>query len=150
LETQINGTMKNEILHYRKIQALFPIISIVFHDQTKVEIFVQIKTNKEKSAKYDLNLVSNFHEPITGVHEIEYLLVHVRSPPIFQYLLTFVRTWAQRVGLYGRVYGYLGGYSWAILCAYICHKFLAPIKSLSSIEQFSIEEFFSLVQQFFS
>ncbi|CAF3432228.1 unnamed protein product [Rotaria socialis] len=49
LETQINGTMKNEILHYRKIQALFPIISIVFHDQTKVEIFVQIKIIKEQS-----------------------------------------------------------------------------------------------------
>ncbi|CAF4333596.1 unnamed protein product, partial [Rotaria sordida] len=41
-------------------------------------------------------------------------------------------------------------YSWAILCAYICHRYLSPIKSLSSIEHFSIEEFFSLVQQFFS
>jgi poly(A) polymerase Pap1 len=48
------------------------------------------------------------------------------------------------------VYGYLSGYSWAVLCAYICHSFLSPIKSLSSIEHFSIDEFFSLVQQFFS
>ncbi|CAF1573684.1 unnamed protein product, partial [Rotaria sordida] len=108
--------------------------------------FVQIQTNKEQNTQNN----SNFHEPIIGVHETEYLFVHVRCPPIFQHLLTFIRTWAQHAGLYGRAYGYLSGYSWAILCAYICHKYLSPIKSLSSIEHFSIEEFFSLVQQFFS
>ncbi|CAF5138594.1 unnamed protein product [Rotaria sp. Silwood1] len=84
------------------------------------------------------------------VHDIERLLTYVRCPPIFQYLLTYIRTWAQHVGLYGQVYGYLCGYSLAILCAYICHTYLPPMKSLSSIEQFSIDEFFSLVQQFFS
>jgi poly(A) polymerase Pap1 len=78
------------------------------------------------------------------------VLIHSRSPPIFQHLLTFIRSWAQHVGLYGQVYGYLGGYSWAILCAHICHTYLSPIKSLSSIEHFSIDEFFSLVQKFFS
>ncbi|CAF3416154.1 unnamed protein product, partial [Rotaria sp. Silwood2] len=144
LETQIQGNLKDEIIYYRNIQALFPIISILFNDQTKVEIFVQIEINKEQSSND-----SNSPESIHGVHEIERLLIYVRSPPIFQYLLTFIRTWAQHVGLYGQVYGYLGGYSWAILCAYVCHKFLSPIKSLSSIENFSINEFFSLVQQFF-
>ncbi|CAF4818643.1 unnamed protein product, partial [Rotaria sp. Silwood2] len=142
--TQIHGNLKDEIIYYRNIQALFPIISILFNDQTKVEIFVQIEINKEQSSND-----SNSPESIHGVHEIERLLIYVRSPPIFQYLLTFIRTWAQHVGLYGQVYGYLGGYSWAILCAYVCHKFLSPIKSLSSIENFSINEFFSLVQQFF-
>ncbi len=47
LETQIKGNLKDEIVYYRKIQALFPIISILFKDQTKVEIFVQIRTDKE-------------------------------------------------------------------------------------------------------
>ena len=47
LETQINGNLRDEISSLRKIQALFPIISIVFKDQTKVEIFVQIQTGKE-------------------------------------------------------------------------------------------------------
>jgi hypothetical protein len=47
LETQINGNLRDEIISYRKIQALFPIISILFKDQTKVEIFVQIRTEKE-------------------------------------------------------------------------------------------------------
>ncbi|CAF4277327.1 unnamed protein product, partial [Rotaria sordida] len=119
LETQINGNLKDEIAYYRKVQALFPIISILFKDQTKV-------------------------------HDIERLVTYARCPPIFQHLLTFIRTWAQHVGLYEQVYGYLGGYSWAILCAYICHTYLPSMKSLSSIEQFSIDELFSLVRQFFS
>ncbi|CAF4589160.1 unnamed protein product [Rotaria sp. Silwood2] len=63
---------------------------------------------------------------------------------MFQHLLTFIRTWAQNVGFYGQVYGYLGGYSWAILCAYICHRFL-PLNN----SYFSIEEFFILVENFF-
>lgn len=47
LETQINGHFKDEIVFYRKIQALFPIISILFQDQTKVDIFVQIRVANE-------------------------------------------------------------------------------------------------------
>ncbi len=47
LETQIEKNLKDEIVYYRKIQALFPIISILFKDQTRVEIFVQIRTDKE-------------------------------------------------------------------------------------------------------
>ena len=84
------------------------------------------------------------------MQDIERVLIHARSPPIFQHLVTFIRTWAQHIGLYGQVYGYLGGYSWAILCAHICHSFLSPIESLTSIEQFSIDEFFTLVHRFFS
>lgn len=52
--------------------------------------------------------------------------------------------------MYGQTYGYLGGYSWAILCANICHSFFSSIASLASIEQFSCEQFFSLVRTFFS
>lgn len=47
LETQINEHLKHEIVFYRKIQALFPIISILFQNQTKVEIFVQIRITNE-------------------------------------------------------------------------------------------------------
>jgi poly(A) polymerase Pap1 len=81
---------------------------------------------------------------------MEYLLIHSRFPSIFQHLLSFIRSWAQHVGLYGRAYGYLSGYSWAILCAHICHVSSSLISSLSSIEHFSIDDFFSLVHKFFS
>ena len=78
------------------------------------------------------------------MHDVERLIVHVRSPCIFQHLVTFIRTWAQRVGLYGQVFGYLGGHSWAILCAHICHTGVLSIDDLCSIDQF-----FLLVQKFF-
>ena len=162
LQTQINANLKDEIVHYRRIQALFPIISILFKDQTKVEIFVQVRTNSERSQEpiHGVSTIIFDHEKkycyrfffyfLFQVCEIEHLLIHCRSPSIFQYLLSFVRSWAQRTGLYGQVYGYLGGYSWAILCAHICQSFLSPIASLSSIEHFSIDNFFSLVHKFFS
>lgn len=49
LVTQIEENLKDEIVYHRKIQALFPIISILFKDQTKVEIFVQVRTNQTQS-----------------------------------------------------------------------------------------------------
>ena len=73
------------------------------------------------------------------------MITYVRCPVIFQHLLTFIRTWAQNVGLYGQVYGYLGGFSWAILCAHICRQYLP-----SNLEMFSLDQFFQLIKKFFS
>jgi hypothetical protein len=70
LEIQIQHDLHNEIIHYRTIQALYPIISILFNDQTRVEIFVQIKLNEEHHQSGErVNLLMNFHEPIHGVRE---------------------------------------------------------------------------------
>ncbi|CAF5060415.1 unnamed protein product, partial [Rotaria sp. Silwood1] len=66
LITQIEGNLKNEIVYYRKIEALFPIILILFNDQTKVEIFVQIKTNNTQDVQDNSNLYSNIHKPMIG------------------------------------------------------------------------------------
>ena len=66
LETQLNGNLKDEIVYYRKIQALFPIISILFHDQTKVDIFVQV-INDDKYIQDSLNLFPSGPESIIGV-----------------------------------------------------------------------------------
>ncbi len=72
LETQINGNLKDEIVFYRKIQALFPIISILFKDQTKVEIFLQIRVTKERS-----------EEPIHGVSETIDLVIFEHGKKCF-------------------------------------------------------------------
>ena len=79
------------------------------------------------------------------MHDAERLIASVRFPVVFQHLLAFIRIWAQRVGLYGQVFSYLGGFSWAILCAYICHTSLSSAHRLCSTEQF-----FRLVKTFFS
>jgi hypothetical protein len=69
LEAQINGSLSDEILYYRKVQALFPVIYILFNDQTKVEIFVEIKTKKEQFQN-DSKSLWDFHEHITGVRTV--------------------------------------------------------------------------------
>jgi hypothetical protein len=48
LEGQIRGTFNDEIVDYRQISALFPILSVLFTDQTQVEIFVQIDINHDE------------------------------------------------------------------------------------------------------
>ena len=78
------------------------------------------------------------------MHGNERLIIYARYPIIFQHLTSFIRTWAQHVGLYGQSYGYLSGYTWAVLCAHICHS------SIISIEDFSLDQFFDLVEKFFS
>ncbi|CAF1066713.1 unnamed protein product [Adineta steineri] len=89
-ETQINGNFKNEIIYCMNIEALFSIISTLFNDQTKVEIFVQIELNNEQLI--ELKVANDLHLPesIHGVHDIERLLAHVRAPPIFQHLLIYI------------------------------------------------------------
>jgi hypothetical protein len=69
LEIQIIKDLNNEIIDCRKIQALYPIISILFHDQTRVEIFVQSIVNRQYQD--NTNLLPNFHEPIHGVRSTD-------------------------------------------------------------------------------
>ncbi|CAF3086938.1 unnamed protein product, partial [Rotaria sp. Silwood2] len=72
LTTQINSDFNNEIIECRNIQAVYPIISILFHDQTRVEIFIQIKEKSTLNEQYQddiAHLLSNFYEPIHGVRE---------------------------------------------------------------------------------
>ena len=65
LEQQIVNDLHEEILDCRKIEALYPIILIIFTDQTRVEIFVQTIFNEQDESKR--NLLSNFDQPLHGV-----------------------------------------------------------------------------------
>jgi len=48
LENHINERLKTEIKSCRTVAALFSIISILFNDETKVEIIVQIRNSQEE------------------------------------------------------------------------------------------------------
>ena len=77
LEKHILDEFNDEMIDCRKIQALYPIISIVFNDQTRVEIFVQSTFND--SSEDQTNMLSNFHQPIHGVRRNK----HTDYSPIF-------------------------------------------------------------------
>lgn len=70
LETQINGSLKEEIVSYRKVEALFPIISILFNDQTRVEIFVQIQRIGKHAAEQKYHDDEDSQESIHGVRVV--------------------------------------------------------------------------------
>ena len=65
LQRQILNDFHAEIIDCRKIDALYPIISIIFTDQTRVEIFIQPIFNDQNDKKK--NLLSNFYQPLHGV-----------------------------------------------------------------------------------
>lgn len=70
LETQIKADFQTEIRCCRRVQALFPIISILFTDQTRVEVSLQIKLNDEESVlgvservdRFSIQSISSFFE----------------------------------------------------------------------------------------
>ena len=45
------------------------------------------------------------------------------EPENFKILLRFIRLWSKARGIYGNVYGYLGGVNCALLCLFICERY---------------------------
>ncbi|PSB57949.1 poly(A) polymerase [Chamaesiphon polymorphus] len=61
----------------------------------------------------------------------------------FQMLLKAVRSWAKIRGLYGNSWGFLGGFSWSLLCAYTCINYRDADKSLVAL----LNNFFQILSQ---
>ncbi len=51
----------------------------------------------------------------------------------FKLLLKAVRAWAKSRGIYGNSWGFLGGFSWSILCADSCINYRGKDRSLESL-----------------
>ena len=66
LEQQVKDNFKGQLLQCRKVQALYPIIYILFNDHTKVEIYVQIRACREHS-----------YEEIHGVRTINSISINL-------------------------------------------------------------------------
>ena len=86
-----NHIRKNEIIECRNIQAVYPIISILFYDQTRTEIFVQIKGNStlNEQNSNEMCLLSDFHEPIHGVRNKDCSLIIMRVKRLKTIILIF-------------------------------------------------------------
>jgi poly(A) polymerase len=59
---------------------------------------------------------------INGLRNSDKILNSVSNNE-FTYLLKFIKLWARNKGIYSGKIGYLGGISWAILCAKICQMY---------------------------
>lgn len=73
-------------------------------------------------------------------HEVSsQILASVPSQEVFQDLLRVVKHWAKRRGLYGNLFGFFDGTTWALCCARVCQ--LHPKAVLHDLLQF----FFALL-----
>jgi endonuclease/exonuclease/phosphatase family metal-dependent hydrolase/uncharacterized protein (UPF0248 family) len=62
----------------------------------------------------------------------------------FKLLLTAVRAWAKSRDLYGNSWGFLGGFSWSLLCAYSCINYRGSDFSTESL----LTHFFELSSRY--
>jgi poly(A) polymerase len=62
----------------------------------------------------------------------------------FQLLLKSVRSWAKSREIYGNSWGFLGGFSWSILCAYSCIDYRGSDFSIESL----LAHFFELFSRY--
>jgi poly(A) polymerase len=61
----------------------------------------------------------------------------------FQLLLKAIRAWAKVRGLYGNAWGFLGGFSWSLLCAYTCINYRGVDRSVEAL----FAHFFDILSQ---
>lgn len=59
----------------------------------------------------------------------------IGAEALYRNLLNLVRTWAKSRAVYGQAFGYLGGFSWAVLCALTLKGLCSGKKQLPSLEQ---------------
>jgi poly(A) polymerase len=60
---------------------------------------------------------------LNGYRVSNLILKLVPDVHTFREFLRFIRYWAHSRGIYGNVYGYLGGVNCALLCAFICQRY---------------------------
>jgi len=109
-------------------EAYVPIIKMKFQGVDIDMLFARIQ-QKEVGRDLDLldnNILMNCDEDtirsLNGCRVTDMILklVPVQSKENFELTLRCIKLWAKNRGVYGNVFGYFGGVSWAMLVAKIC------------------------------
>jgi len=125
------------------LDAMVPMLNIKFVDGIEIDLlYIHIPVTLEDSDEAVGKLSRAQVKIISGLKECGCMLRYVPDRKLFQALISFVKFWAKQRGIYSNAYGYLGGISYAILCAYVCREFKSSTKETSSL--------FDLIKLFFS
>lgn len=126
--------------------ARIPQIKLILEDALYIDLSFAVVSNSEFSRNVLLgNSVVAQLNPLDSCTMLElqavsccevikdYVLQFVSDFSQFSNFLRNVKLWAQSRQIYGQKYCFLGGISWAILCAYVCSKF--PLPALQDEQQ---------------
>jgi poly(A) polymerase len=104
-----------------------PILKLQFHDlwvDLSFSIVANSYINLSDEIVSELQPIDEFSQnAIVAVRICATLKQMMDDRPEFVKLLSDVKRWAFSRGVYGQNLCYLGGISWAILCAYVVQKF---------------------------
>lgn len=140
----LNHTLVRDL---RKVEkARVPIMKMVF-DGVDVDIsFAQLANSVVDQSLYehieDDAIIGDVDEAskdsLNGVRTTNMILKLVPNIKTFQTVVRFMRVWSKARGIYGNVYGYLGGINCALLCAFVCQRY--PRATASSLILFLFQD----------
>jgi poly(A) polymerase len=130
------------------LDAKFPVLRLQFEGISVDLLYTQFKITNgwEKLTIQEIQHHIKDPKSILGCLETDLIIDRVKQQiPLdrFRLLLKAVRGWAKLRGLYGNSWGFLGGFSWSLLCADACLNYSNHDRSLEAL----LANFFQLMSQ---
>jgi endonuclease/exonuclease/phosphatase family metal-dependent hydrolase len=130
------------------VDARFPVLRLTIEGISLDLLYTQVEVTGEWENLSSQELKARIKNPkaIVGCWEAD-LMVDLVSQHVpvesFRWLLKAVRAWAKSRGIYGNSWGFLGGFSWSLLCAWSCVQYQGQDRSTESL----LANFFQLLNQ---
>jgi poly(A) polymerase len=131
------------------LDARVPVLRLIIENISLDLLYAQVEENGEWQTLNIQDIKSQIPntQSIIGCWEADLITDSVNkyvSFDDFRLLLKAVRGWAKSRCIYGNTWGFLGGFSWALLCAWSCTIYTSNDKSLEAL----LVNFFQLLQQY--
>jgi endonuclease/exonuclease/phosphatase family metal-dependent hydrolase len=130
------------------VDARFPVLRLTIEGISLDLLYTQVEVTGEWENLSSQELKARIKNPktIVGCWEAD-LMVDLVSQHVpvesFRWLLKSVRAWAKSRGIYGNSWGFLGGFSWSLLCAWSCIQYRGEDRSAESL----LANFFQILSQ---
>jgi poly(A) polymerase len=131
------------------VDARFPVLRLQIEGISLDLLYTQVEAvaGWERLDLHALAPLIKNTKSIVGCWDADLILDRITARlPIaaFKLLLKAVKIWAKARDLYGNSWGFLGGFSWSILCAYSCTNYHGSDLSVESL----LAYFFELMSQY--
>ncbi len=130
------------------VDARFPVLRLQIEGISVDLLYTQVEVTDgwEKRQLQDLQAQIENQKVIIGCWDADTIVDLVKqqiSLDTFRSLLKAVRAWAKSRRIYGNSWGFLGGFSWCLLCAYTCVNYREKDRSLEAL----FAHFFKVLSQ---